>query len=274
MVHPIQPYFAFSTDKYYKRPFQVNGIAHMYEYTCRYNSDNTTTAIPDGCIDVIFDTTSEDAAARAAGTVLTGTRILMEQGHTYFGIRFEPGVMPVFLNGTFRELIEADINLSDCTKEKDLAKIIRELTSFRERADYFTLYYRNAIGITSTNKASCSANAALFSAIRNRIQARKGQLRIKELENFTGYSSRYIDKVFKDYAGMSPKTFAQIIRFQSTIDHLDHDNLIPLSDLAASGGYYDQPQFIRDFRKFTGTTPKEYRRRIIATDYMQKFIVT
>lgn len=127
MVHPIQPYFAISADKYYKRPLSATGIAHMYEYTCRNNSDNTTIAIPDGCIDVMFDTTSEDAAARAAGTVLTGTRFPMEQGRTYFGIRFEPGVMPDSLDGTFWEL-----------------------------------------------------------------------------EDFTGYTSRCIDKIFKAYAGMSP----------------------------------------------------------------------
>lgn len=159
MVHPIQPYFAISADKYYKRPLSATGIAHMYEYTCLNNSDNTTIAIPDGCIDVMFDTSSDDAAARTAGTVLTGTRVPMEQGHTYFGIRFKPGVMPVFLDGTFREL-----------------------------------------------------------------------------EDFTGYTSRCIDKIFKAYAGMSPKAFARIIRFQRTIDHLDRDNTILFTDLAADGG--------------------------------------
>ena len=65
--------------------------------------------------------------------------------------------------------------------------------------------------------------------------------RIQELEDFTGYSARSIGRIFNTYAGMSPKTFAQ---------------------------------FIRDFRKFAGTTPREYHRQIIAADYVQKFIVT
>ncbi len=180
MVHPIQPYFAFSTDKYYKRPYRVGGIAHMYEYTCLNNTDNTTIAIPDGCIDVMFDTTSDSVADRAAGTVLTGTRVPMEQGHTYFGIRFEPGVMPVFLDGTFRELTDADISLSDCTKNRDLAEIIRELGSFRERADYFAEYYRDALHDAAT-ESSRSDKFSLFAAVRDRIQVSGGQIRIQDL---------------------------------------------------------------------------------------------
>lgn len=163
-------------------------IAHLYEYTCRSASDNYTPVIPDGCIDVMFDITSEEISARAAGTVLADTRVPMEQGHPDFGIRFEPGVIPVFLDGAFRELNEANVCRSD--------------------------------------------SAALFSAVRDRIQ---------ELEDFTGYSARSIGRIFNTYAGMSPKTFAQ---------------------------------FIRDFRKFAGTTPREYHRQIIAADYVQKFIVT
>lgn len=52
----------------------------------------------------MFDITSEEISARAAGTVPAGTRVPMEQGHPDFGIRFEPGVIPVFLDGAFREL--------------------------------------------------------------------------------------------------------------------------------------------------------------------------
>lgn len=113
-------------------------IAHLYEYTCCSPSNNITPVIPDGCIDVMFDITSEEISARAAGTVPAGTRVPMEQGHPDFGIRFEPGVIPIFLDGAFREL-----------------------PSFQERADHFTRYYRVALDADSSR--SCrSDSAALF----------------------------------------------------------------------------------------------------------------
>ena len=54
-MRPIQPYFALSSDKYYKRNLQQNGIAHFYSYTVDYADENKTIEIPDGCIDLMFD---------------------------------------------------------------------------------------------------------------------------------------------------------------------------------------------------------------------------
>lgn len=271
-IHPIQPYFAISADKYHKRPMSGDGIAHLYEYRCGTSDNDTMLVIPDGSIDVMFDTTSEDLSAKAAGTVLAGTKVPMKQGHIYFGIRFEPGVMPAFLDGSFHDLVDADVDLAACTRDRELTERIRSLTSFQERADYFTQYYR---GYLCQKEEVClhPDQKSLFAAVRDRIQESGGRIMIRDLEDYTGYSSRYIGKIFQTYLGMSPKKFASIVRFQKAIDHLDHDNEITFSDLAADYGYYDQPQFIRDFRKYAGTTPREYRRQIIDSDYTDKFIV-
>lgn len=272
MVHPIQPYFAFSADKYYKRPLSDDGIAHIYEYACLETDENKILAIPDGSVDVMFDTTDDQISARAAGTVLAGTNIPMEQGHTYFGVRFEPGVMPVFLNGSFHDLIGENVDLSRCTRDRELPERIRDKHSFQERADYFVKYYREML-YANERESACSDKELLFMAVRDRIQETGGRIKIKDLEDYTGYTSRYIDRIFQQYIGMSPKMFARIVRFQNAINHLDHDNQISFSELAADHGYYDQPQFIRDFKTFAGTTPKEYRRRIIASNYTNKFVV-
>lgn len=272
MVHPVQPYFAFSADTYYKRTLAGEGIAHIYEYACQEAEGNQLMVIPDGSIDMMFDTTAEDLSARVAGTVLSGTSVPMEQGHVYFGVRFAPGVMPAFLDSRFQDLIEANLDLSACMRDAELAERIRELETFQQRADYFVQFYR-AILCANEHSAACPDKELLFRAVRDHIQQLGGRVMIKELEDYTGYTSRYIDKVFQEYAGMSPKTFARIIRFQTAINHLDHDNQISFSDLAADHGYYDQPQFIRDFKRFTETTPKEYRRKIISSNYVGKFVV-
>lgn len=272
MVHPIQPYFAFSADTYYKRPLSDDGIAHIYEYACLEAAGNQLMAIPDGSVDVMIDTTDDKISAKAAGTVLQGTNIPMEQGHVYFGVRFEPGVMPVFLDGTFQDLISENIDLSACCKDRELAERIRDKNTFQERADYFVQYYRSIL-YANERREACTDKQVLFCAVRDRIQMLGGRVMIKDLEEYTGYTARYIDKVFQEYCGMSPKTFCKIIRFQNAINHLDHDNVIPFSELAADHGYYDQPQFIRDFKRFTGSTPKEYRRQVIACNYAAKFVV-
>ncbi|MBC8082760.1 MAG: AraC family transcriptional regulator [Hymenobacter sp.] len=73
-----------------------------------------------------------------------------------------------------------------------------------------------------------------------------------------GISGRYLERLFGQAVGVSPKYFCRIIRFQQTFRWLERTD--SLTAVAATCGYYDQAHFIRDFRHFTGTTPSAFRR--------------
>jgi AraC-like DNA-binding protein len=85
-----------------------------------------------------------------------------------------------------------------------------------------------------------------------------GQLAIQSLERQTGFSRRYIDRLFNRSVGLSPKTLAVIYRFQrfyrkwaagSDFDALKDE----LFDY-----YYDQSHFTREFKRMTGYSPQRY----------------
>jgi len=89
------------------------------------------------------------------------------------------------------------------------------------------------------------------------ISSLHGLSTIKELERKTGYSKRYLDLLFKKHLGISPKTFATIVRFQRFYrSWADHAHSRPgefnLYDL-----YYDQSHFIKEFKRYTGHTPMQ-----------------
>ncbi len=46
-----------------------------------------------------------------------------------------------------------------------------------------------------------------------------------------------------------------------------------MTELALSHGYYDQAQFIREFREFTLLSPNKYRREIKESSYGKLFIL-
>lgn len=269
-MDPIQPFFALSSDKYYKRISKIAGVAHIYEYLSGSDLTSGIYSIPDGCIDIIFDEDSSDFYAFAAGTVLKGTPNNHIIGHHYFGIRFLPGVTPAFLDGKFHEFTNSLIDLDSCSKFcTQLKDQIYEKKTFREKADAVESLYLQAL-----SKACQSGNSKsiLVTSIKSLIEDSQGNIPIHQIEAQTGYTSRYIDKVFKESTGLTPKNFCKIIRFQSAINHLDHDNHILLTDLAADHGYYDQPQFIRDFKKYSKMTPNQYRKQIMKSNYTDKFI--
>lgn len=83
-----------------------------------------------------------------------------------------------------------------------------------------------------------------------------GLLRMDELCRARGVSIRQLDRLFRAHVGVSPKTFARIVRFQSALAQLTRDPGCTLADVAARSGYYDQPHFVREFKRFAGAAPK------------------
>lgn len=70
-------------------------------------------------------------------------------------------------------------------------------------------------------------------------------------------STRQFERKFKEFAGLPPKLYSRIARFQAATQHRLNGNR-DLTDIAYACGYYDQSHFINDFREFSGYTPKEY----------------
>lgn len=269
-MYPIQPYFALSTSRYYKRPFAAEGIAHIYAYTAEQTAGGFLVVVPDGCIDLLIDEDAPGRLAYAAGSVLQGTRIPLTEGHRYFGVRFLPGAMPSFLDGALPDFLGQSIALPLCSPQAGaLLDGILSARSFPEKADFFLRFYA-ANGQASMHP---DGTGTLARYVWDAIAAHHGLLRIGELAQETGYSDRYLRRVFKEATGMTPKCFCRISRFQHAIDHLDHDNEIAMTDLAADHGDYDQAQFIREFREFTLLAPRRYRQALLASDYTQKFIL-
>lgn len=57
---------------------------------------------------------------------------------------------------------------------------------------------------------------------------------------------------------MSPKQLGKVIRLQAALKMLLTGQAESLTQIAYESEYYDQAHFIKDFKDFTGTTPKEF----------------
>ena len=87
-------------------------------------------AVPDGCIDLVFEYGGGIMNARACGTVLACQKTMFQFGHTYFGVRFLPGVRPCILDVSPRELVSCEADLSEITTCRDFLERMEEQTTF------------------------------------------------------------------------------------------------------------------------------------------------
>jgi AraC-like DNA-binding protein len=83
-----------------------------------------------------------------------------------------------------------------------------------------------------------------------RVYETDGDIVITSVAELIGLSSRQINRYFQNNFGLSLKKYCSILRFRASFDHLHSGQLTPLP------AYFDQPHFIREVNKFSGTSPR------------------
>ena len=229
------------------------GISHFYSFYCREVQE--LRVVPDGCMDLFFTYSEIGMKSYVYGTPTGFQTQRLDGVNRAFGVRFLPGIQPALINVRMKDMLDSRIELenvligdaswlSDMETEADFFQKIRIFLQAYSKAEKLAepLYGKRAIAMTT----------------KKLIYASDGKIKIGEIAEKTGYSERYIHKVFQEEMGFSPKVFCKIIQFQRMLDYLIYGEPDKIAEAAVEFGYYDQPQFIRDFRKFTGMTPKAY----------------
>lgn len=91
-----------------------------------------------------------------------------------------------------------------------------------------------------------------------KITLSHGQVSMDTLAGNYKISNRQLERKFTNLVGISPKLLSRIVRFQNVFNLVKNNQINSLSTLSYEGGYYDQAHFIRDFKEFSGLTPKQY----------------
>ena len=96
------------------------------------------------------------------------------------------------------------------------------------------------------------------------ILENNGQSSIAEVRDQVFVTERTFERQFTTQVGLSPKQFAKIIQFKSSLKRLNEENYNQLLDVGLNSGFSDQSHFIRSFKKYTGQTPSEFIRQASA----------
>jgi AraC-like DNA-binding protein len=82
---------------------------------------------------------------------------------------------------------------------------------------------------------------------------------VRDVVGASGYSHRRFIALFRRAAGLPPKLYCRVLRFQGALERLARDPAASFVELALGAGYADQPHLGREFRELAGLSPGRYR---------------
>lgn len=105
--------------------------------------------------------------------------------------------------------------------------------------------------------ATASVNVAGLAAS---IAESAGQVTVERLAHEAGISRQHLTRVFRERIGVTPKLYARLARFQSSLAYASAGELAG-AHAALALGYADQSHWIAEFKEFSGLTPQRFATR-------------
>lgn len=263
-LRPTQPYFVLESENFKQEVYLRQGISHFY--TFRVEDKQSIHTVPDGCIDFFFEYAGQGMEAYACGTPLGFQTLEWQGGREIFGVRFMPGMQPRLINVSLRELLDKRVPLQEVLVDEQLIPLMSKQQDFYQRIRIFLQQFTRM----ENQKQEPTEKMALLMTVKQMVYESDGKVRISAMSEATGYTERYINKVFIEEMGFSPKTFCKIIQFQRALEFLNYGAPDKMTDAAVYLGYYDQPQFIRDFKNYCGVTPLKYLKLVEERTYRRQ----
>ncbi len=225
-------------------------------------------AFATGCVEVMFtlegnpwetktgDTFKKTSPVEVWGQILKPLMFRISGRSAVFGIRFHPAAAAFFLKEDVSNLNDHVYDLTTVVggSMKDVHSRLLEASSAEQRVQIMNEYLLNKIG----ERSKTLNKIDLVYKVMTELTQKDFYDNIENVANRYGLSSRYLQKVFLQQSGLTPKLYSKIHRFQNSLVLLGQADQ-PLTSVAYSCGYFDQSHFIREFKSFTGVSPSAFK---------------
>lgn len=222
--------------------------------------------VPDGCIEIVFILgddikryTSKDKFILQPRAMVLGQTVkpfYVEPTGVVnsFAIRFYPYSFANFISAPIKNLVNKETPLhvlfgDDSALEFEQKIIQADDTDERIKIAEAFLFNTLSSKLTIDNIVKSTVDTLLST---------KGNTSVTQILKGDITKRRQLERKFEKLIGISPKQLAKIIRLQASLKLMLNSQPESLTQIAYDSEYYDQAHFIRDFKEFTGISPKDF----------------
>jgi len=202
--------------------------------------------VADGCIDLVVDFSKKMIGF--TGMSQTEFQFKINTPCEFLGARLVPGAFYQLTGRSAKEAMDTFLPLS--VVDRNFNHDLFFSSTFEQAKEYFLEY----LHLFSEGKKSDVWMGLFHELTENPL------ITATKLYTQLHYSPRQCQRYFEKHFGLSPKLVLSIIRFQRSLQILIADEA-NANDILTMLQYYDQPHWIRDFKRNIGLTPQELLNR-------------
>jgi AraC-like DNA-binding protein len=225
--------------------------------------------MPDGYAELVFvfgpgyeradlDTSATVATMRHSYVIGGRSRSIVtrDQGRIrVIGVKLEPRSLRGLIRSPLTDFRDRTVRLCDLN-DRGLLDLEDQLANCRHAHDIADLLNRFLLA----RQAAMSERDPIVEHLMRRTRAERGATPLTRAASDYGIDPRTLERRFIAWSGMSAKSYCRIVRFKLAYHAFLQRRLATLAldgDSDPLHGYYDQSHFIREFRFFTGTSPRQ-----------------
>lgn len=221
--------------------------------------------LPDGCIEMTFN--FKDGIKRYTSennyVVHPRAMIMGQRTRSYFieplgdvdsfAICFYPYGFANFINTPLKELTNIETPITQVFDESLAIKLEQDIlnaSNTEERISIIESFLLNKLNEEDRIEYIVKETVDI-------LMASSGTVSINQIVKDDLSQRRKLERNFKKQIGISPKQLGKVIRLHTALNLLLQEDR-NLSRIAYESEYFDQAHFIKDFKEFTGVTPKDF----------------
>jgi AraC-like DNA-binding protein len=227
-------------------------IAHywMIQWDLRGCEPHIAESLPHPNVHVIF----EPRASVVCGVHTSKFSRLLEGQSQVFGVKFKPGAFRPFFKSQVSKLANRLVPVKSVfgKEVEGLQTIVLSSRGEDERVEAANAFFR-------ARMPKSDKTVDLVARLVQQILDDRDIKTVEDLAAKTSTGKRSLQRLFNEYAGVSPKWVIQRYRLHEAIEQAHSKKKLDWSQLALDLGYFDQAHLINDFRALTGYSPTEYQ---------------
>ncbi|SHI64885.1 AraC-type DNA-binding protein [Mesonia phycicola] len=166
------------------------------------------------------------------------------------GVVFQPLGIQHFIKHNYNEVFPENVNITNCFGEayNEVLLEVFSISSNNKKASFLNQFFQNQfVGL----KEDRIIDAATL------IIKYEGLITVSKVASQLTIHRKTLLRLFKRHLDCSVEGYKNLVRFRFALDKIQQEKNVNLTEISTAR-YYDQSDFIRQFKKLTNLPPKKF----------------